>query len=302
MLRLISGHAANAEGQERIFNNIKRITKNTSNYHHGQIIPNLFIRLQAEREMGLHEDEISHQEAQISKLSTCLPESKNTRIPLATVRKYSREWQAHLQNISDFLLEGEGVWWNKDDEAVEFNDITNHPSQQASGPELHHFRSTTLKDEATNRKHCWKSCLDHQISIPIHLIRIDQANGSTYRLYTDYLGDEIPEVERQNEDQQHPQLAEENLDNTGEILEEDQENGEENMIIEISPAADEIIDFQEPDIPLPLQSSEKVTATDKGDNHNATDSHITQLNTQHGITLEVSQHQNEIPSREKFYT
>ena len=39
MLRLISGQGANADSQERIFNQIKRITKTTSNYHARQIIP-----------------------------------------------------------------------------------------------------------------------------------------------------------------------------------------------------------------------------------------------------------------------
>ena len=52
MLHIISGQASNAEQQERIFNHIKRITCHTSNYHPGQIIPNLFVRLQAERRWG----------------------------------------------------------------------------------------------------------------------------------------------------------------------------------------------------------------------------------------------------------
>ena len=59
MLRLISGQASNAEQQERMFNHVKRITRSTSNYHPEQIIPNLFVRLQAEKEMGLHSDDAS---------------------------------------------------------------------------------------------------------------------------------------------------------------------------------------------------------------------------------------------------
>jgi hypothetical protein len=256
----------------------------------------LFIRLQAEKEMGLHGDDISNQEAKISRLSKCLPESKNTRIALSIVRKYSREWQAQLQNISDFLLEGEGVWWSKDDEAVELHDINNFPSQQESRPQLHHFRSTTLKDEATYIQQCWKSCLDLNIPIPIHLLRIDQPNGTTCRIYTEYLGDKLPEVRSIVEEHQH--LNQESL-NT-EILEEDQEI-EEN-IIEIIPLEDEIIDLQEPDVPIqepdvliqgpsvpmqdpsvpiPPHGRETITSTDKCDDDDATTSHIAELDMQH---------------------
>ena len=52
MLRLISGQASNAEQQERMFNQVKRITQSTSNYSPKQMIPNLFVRLQAEKRDG----------------------------------------------------------------------------------------------------------------------------------------------------------------------------------------------------------------------------------------------------------
>ncbi|KAK3735229.1 hypothetical protein QZH41_008432 [Actinostola sp. cb2023] len=192
MLRIISGQAANAEGQERIFNHIKRITKHTSNYHPGQIIPNLFIRLQAEKEMGLQGDDAGRQQAHISKLAQCLPERSNTCIPISMIKKNSREWQAHLQQISDYLVEGEGVWWMKEDEMVEFYDVTKHPTQQQFGPQLHHFRSSNLQHEATHLDQCWAQCIDENVIIPTHLIRVDQDNGSTHKIFTDYLGDELP--------------------------------------------------------------------------------------------------------------
>ncbi len=50
MLALISGQA------ERIFNQIKRITRSTSNNAHSkQIIPNLLVCLQAQKNMDLHD-------------------------------------------------------------------------------------------------------------------------------------------------------------------------------------------------------------------------------------------------------
>lgn len=127
MLRIISGQAAHAEDQERIFNHLKRITKMTSNYRPGHLIPNMLVRLQAEKELGNLEDSVSSQQSHISKLAKCLPPLTNTRIPLYVVRKHSRERQAHLQQISDFLLEGKDKWWSKDDKAIEFYDVYKLP-------------------------------------------------------------------------------------------------------------------------------------------------------------------------------
>ncbi|XP_048583669.1 uncharacterized protein LOC125563042 [Nematostella vectensis] len=182
-LRLMSGQAANAERQERIFNSIKRITKQTSNYHQGQIIPNLFIRLQAERQIGLQRDDVFRQQDHVSKLATCLPSPKNTVIPEELIQRHSHAWQAHLQEISDFLVEGEGVWWKKVEDGVEFHDVTDIPS--GCGPSLHHFRSSNLKKEAERLDNCWKHCIANSIPLPTHLLRIDQDDGTTLRIRID---------------------------------------------------------------------------------------------------------------------
>ena len=103
MLRLVSEQAANAEEEERMFHHIKQITKRTSNYSDDQVIPNIMVRLQAEKQMTQRED-VSKQDAHISTLSKALNCCRNTRIPISTVQKFEREWQAHLQEIRDFLL------------------------------------------------------------------------------------------------------------------------------------------------------------------------------------------------------
>ena len=74
------------------------------NYSPEQMIPNLFVRLQAEKEMGLHSDDASQQQDEISNLAKSLPPPTNTRIPLHLVKQHNSDWQAHLQRISDFLL------------------------------------------------------------------------------------------------------------------------------------------------------------------------------------------------------
>ena len=86
MLRIISGLSSNAEEQERIFHHIKKITKNTSNYSLSHMIPNVFLRLQAESEM-LKTDDVKKQAGQVSTLSKSLPLPSNTRIPLEVITK-----------------------------------------------------------------------------------------------------------------------------------------------------------------------------------------------------------------------
>ena len=94
MLRIICGQSVNAEKQKRFFNHFKRITNTTSNYNSQQIIPNVFIRMQAERELGEQQDNTEKQQAYISRIAECLNPLTNTHISVKLVRNYSREWQA----------------------------------------------------------------------------------------------------------------------------------------------------------------------------------------------------------------
>ena len=68
--RLINGKACNVEQQERIFNTITNITKATPSCHPSHIIGNIFIRLQAEKEMQIFQgtNSDSKQESSVSQL------------------------------------------------------------------------------------------------------------------------------------------------------------------------------------------------------------------------------------------
>ena len=97
MLRIISGQSSHTENQEKLLNHLKRTTKSTSKYHPGHVIPNMLIRLKAEKKMGDLDNSVTKQQPSISKLSKCLPPLKETKIPLDMIQRHSREWQAHLQ-------------------------------------------------------------------------------------------------------------------------------------------------------------------------------------------------------------
>ena len=66
-LRIVSGRSANAEEEERTFNTVKSITNTTSCYRPGHIISNIFIRLQAEEQLGRMEDCVAKQQSQVSR-------------------------------------------------------------------------------------------------------------------------------------------------------------------------------------------------------------------------------------------
>ena len=77
--RLISGRSANTEEQERVFNSINNITRMTSSYHPDHVIGNVFIRVQAEKDL---QPSISDtQEAHVTKLASSLPKFGNTVFP-----------------------------------------------------------------------------------------------------------------------------------------------------------------------------------------------------------------------------
>ena len=84
ILRLVSGQSTNAEKEERIFNHIKGITKNNSNYNRSQLIPNVIVRLQAENQAKTDES-VQREQHEISHLAKALQPHLNTTIPFSLI-------------------------------------------------------------------------------------------------------------------------------------------------------------------------------------------------------------------------
>ena len=159
--RLISSRSANTEEQERVFNSINNITRMTSSYHPDHVIGNVFIQVQAEKDLKSLQPSISDtQEAHVTKLASSLPKFENTVIPNQMLTRNPRVWQAHLERISDFLLAGGGIWWrtckNSD---IEFFYAKGNPEAVPEGPKLHYFRSSNFKAEENCPRDCSKICL-----------------------------------------------------------------------------------------------------------------------------------------------
>ena len=178
--RLICGKSCNVEEQERVFNTITNITKTTSSNHPSHIIGNVFIRLQAEKQMDAFQStSVAKQQSSVSKLASSLQPCGNTIIPHKLIQKHQRSWQAHLEKVSDYLLIGKGAWWiERENGDIEFQDGEQCPDFHPEGPSLHHYRSSNLKDEEKYLQECWKKCLHLQVSIPARVLHIEDEEGN----------------------------------------------------------------------------------------------------------------------------
>ena len=192
--RIISLKSTNTEEEERHFNTLQGVTRLT-NRRPGDIITPSLIRLQAEQkraESKRSSNPVKMQESQISKYYSTLPPFPNTIIPNRYIIKYPKEYQAHLQSISDFIACGEGVWWKQILSGVEFFDGPDETNTRPEGPTLHHFRSSNLQLEEQHLSQSWERCLnDDSITIAHRVIRIYNKRGDcTTVIHTNFLDTE----------------------------------------------------------------------------------------------------------------
>ena len=187
--RLISLSSVDTEEEEREFSTINCISKSTSNSHPEHIIPNSIIRVQAERSFRSKKSAFVDQQSKIEKFANNLPDFPDTIISddlLAT-----ELYQVHLEQISDFLLCGRGVWWHANEESKEiiFHDGKGQPEFRAEGPPMHHFRSSSLESEKIYLKEKWDECLvQSNFTLPIRRVKVydsdgDQESEEYYRVF-----------------------------------------------------------------------------------------------------------------------
>ena len=178
--RIVSLNSTNTEEEERHFNNRQGVTKLTHR-RPGDIITPSLICLQAEQKLKKSKhanSSVKTQESQISKYYSTLPPFPNTVVPNRYIIKHPKEYQVHLQSISDFIACGEGVWWHQILAGVEFFDGPEEANTRPQGPKLHHFRSSNLQLEEYHLSDCWERCLsDDTITIPHRIIRTYNQQG-----------------------------------------------------------------------------------------------------------------------------
>ncbi len=92
----------------------------------------------------------------------------NTVIQQNTMRKHSHQWQALLETISDYLIEGEATWWRKlSNGDIEFFDVKMPANQDIpSNPGKQHFRSSKTSTVHTYLQSKSMDCVNKKVTLP----------------------------------------------------------------------------------------------------------------------------------------
>ena len=106
------------------------------------------------------------------------------------IQKNSADWQAHLQRISDFLIYGENIWWEKTKFGIQFFDVDD-PEEIELKPRVHHFRSSNIKSVSNELEKNWSSIVDNNICIPMHEIMIGNEDDKVVYIKKTFLSDKI---------------------------------------------------------------------------------------------------------------
>ena len=176
LYRIISPRLLNTESEERMFGQCKSITRSTSNHHANHVITNILVRIHEEQKLHDVSNTIKKQESEVQTLAGILHHKKNTVIPQAWLHNKSIHYQAHLERIGDYLLQGQGKWWNYVEGGVEFYDI-HTPNPLPSLPQIQHYRSTTLGDIESHLLMKWEQC-STEVELPAVHIRTYTCDGS----------------------------------------------------------------------------------------------------------------------------
>ena len=150
--RMVCLRSLNTECEERLFNQAKNITRTTSNMHPGHIIKNILTRIQEERRIASKCDPLQFEESTITKLASVLDKAPNTFFHNQWINDHHHQFQAHLERISDYLLQGPGKWRLKMQDGVEFLD--KGTSKEVKLLVHNHFRSNTLLNVTIELQKC----------------------------------------------------------------------------------------------------------------------------------------------------
>ena len=101
------------------------------------------------------------------------------------------DWQSHLERISDFLVFGENVWWEKNEFGVDFFDYSGIPQNSDLHPEVHHFRSSSNPSITKELNEQWCSIVKNKICIPGYEIFVGNEDELVQRIPTTYLGEKL---------------------------------------------------------------------------------------------------------------
>ena len=171
---LVCLKSVNTENQERMFGQSRLIAEHTTNRHPDNIITSILMHMQVKNEIY---KTTNSSETVVSVAATCLPEFNGTFVPLDWVNRRQDSWQAHLKRISPFLACGKGEWWTQSDKGYLFHDGKSDSSYNLKGPDLLHFRDSSIEAVYRRQEECWECIIDDRIELPTKSVKLYTKNG-----------------------------------------------------------------------------------------------------------------------------
>ena len=171
--------SCNAENEERLFGQAKAIALSTTNRRPGNILPNILLRLQAKQQQSEMFKAQNHLSNTISREARAVYKSKNAKISVQYISERLDSWQAHLEDISRYLAEGEGAWWKCTDhgEAIEFLDVESD-GEHHDQPKLQNYRTVGLAEVKLAKVEAWKKVLNLNIPLPTPSLKLYDSDGN----------------------------------------------------------------------------------------------------------------------------
>ncbi len=98
------------------------------------------------------------------------------------MNRQSSLFQSHFEQISDYRLPGQGIWWKQSPNGIEFMDSSSESHFRSEGPKLMHFRSTSITSLQTYLSAQWEKCLSQRSRIPLSTVRTYTNTGDLVSL------------------------------------------------------------------------------------------------------------------------
>ena len=174
--------SVNAECQERLFGQAKRIALNTTNHHPNQVVTEVLLRLQMKQTEGYLLKSITDTQTKVQTAAKHVSPYTGTTIPKTFTHHHRASWQAHLERLSNYLLHGPEVWWTEDDTCYSFFDGDKDPDFHQQGPPLKHFQSTTSEMMSFEKANAWDTILENNIKVPAERVNVYDSLGDNVEI------------------------------------------------------------------------------------------------------------------------
>ena len=129
---------------------------------------------------------LNEQYSRVSKAAATILNYQGTIVSLSMIRSALRSWQMHLKRIAPYLTMGKGIWWATKDDNYHFYDADNDLNIHEEGPDLLHFRNSSLDKLWKRNEKLWEEILERRVILPTPSITIYNQQGTLIerRLFT----------------------------------------------------------------------------------------------------------------------